>query len=208
MLLSGGGALLQNQAQQDQADEKRQILNRQMERDNAATDKATALVQTEGQNYGMDQRNQQLAANEDKAYQQAQTDIAGAGGALVDTAGDAGNVSADFLKDKASRTIDEGTRLTSIAREAAKNRSAGGLMNDDALRRAGLAGNLQNLWGTTKNMDSATRNDADSVQTPGYGLLGSIASAAGGAMAGKAGAGVSWDPDGSYGLKYARGIGR
>ncbi len=183
LALAAGGTVMQASAQQDAADEKRSILNRQMERDDAATDKANQLVNTEGQNYGMDERTKQLATNESKIYDQTQSDLASAGaGGTLNTSGDAGNVSADFLKNKASRSIDEGTRLTSIARAAAKSRSAGGLMNDDALRRAGMASNLQNVWGTASNMDKATRADAENVQAPAYGALGSIASAIGNTM--------------------------
>lgn len=208
LLVAGGGAILQSQAQQEKADDQRRILNRQLERDTQASDKATALVQEEGQNYGMDARQKQLQEQEAQNYGQIQADMTGAGGAAVNTAGDAGNISADFLKDKASRAIDEGTRLTGIAREAAKSRSAGGLMRSDALRRAGMSGNLQNLFGSNANMNRAAQNAAAGVQEPGYGVLGSIASAAGGAMAGQgAGAGVSWDPDGSYARKYALGRG-
>ncbi len=208
-LLAGGGTLLQMSAQQDAADQKRSTLNRQLERDDQAQKKAIGLVQQEGQNYGIDERLKAMQGQEDQTYAQTQADIQGAGGAQVNTAGDAGSVSEDFLKGKAERAITEGTRLTSIAREAAKARAPTGLMSDDALRRAGLAGNLQNVWGTNSNMARATGTDADGVQEPGYGALGSIASAiapaVGGAMSKSAG--VSWDPDGSYSRKYARGIG-
>jgi hypothetical protein len=43
---------------------------------------------------------------------QTQADLQGAGGATINAAADAGNVSEDFLKTKAARAIEENTRLT------------------------------------------------------------------------------------------------
>lgn len=178
LLLSGGGALLQSNAQQEQADQKRATLNQQLERDADASRKSTALVQGEGQNYGVDARRAALEDQQGKTFTQIQSDMQGAGGAgAVPTAGDAGAVSEDFLKEKAGRAVTEGTRLTDIAREAAKSRAPGQVQGSDGLRKAGLAGSLQNIFGTNTNMAHATVNDADAIQEPGYGALGSIASA-------------------------------
>lgn len=211
LLLSAGGAVLQQSAKQDAADQKRETLNRQLERTDQTQKKATALVLDEGQNYSMDNRLKQMQAAEDQTRGQIETDIQGAGGASVgEPSQDAGNVSEDFLKSKAARAITEGGRMTEIAREAAKTRAPGTLLSNDALRRAGMTSNLQNAWGTNTNMARATGNDADSVQEPGYGALGAIASAVAPATVGMMGkgAGVSWDPDGSFSRKYAMGMGR
>lgn len=209
MAIAAGGTALQMSAQQDAADERRATLNRQLERDDQSQNKAIDLVQKEGQNYGMDERLKAMKGQEDQTYAQTQADMQGAGGSLVNTSADAGNVSEDFVRGKAERAVTEGSRLTSIAREAAKARAPSSMMSEDALRRAGMAGSLQNTWGANTNMARATGIDAQNVQEPGYGALGAIASSIApsvGGMMGK-GAGVNWDADGSYGRKYARGMG-
>lgn len=184
--LAVGGKLMEMQASQEQADERRRTINQQLERDDKATQKAIQIVQKEGGNYTTPNRQDELVKQQDKTYQQIDADMQGAGGASVNTASDAGNVSEDFLKTKAARAVDEGTRLTSIAREAAKSRAPGQLMTNDALSRAGMAGNLQNIWGTNSNMANATGIDAQGIEAPAYGSLGSIASAIGTGAAMKA----------------------
>lgn len=176
-----GGTALQMKAAEDQKDERRSVLNRQLERDDAATGKAIQLVQDESGQYTMPNRLDAMQKQEDQTYQQIEADMQGAGGAMVDTASDAGNVSEDFLKTKAARAVDEGSRMTSIAREAAKARAPGSLLSEDALRRAGMAGNLQNIWGTNNNMARATGQDAEGVEAPMYGNFGKIASTLGSA---------------------------
>lgn len=178
LALMAGGTGAQMLAQQDAADERRSMLNQQLARDKAATGRAIDLVQQEGQRFTPQARLQGLQGQADTAYNQAQTDLGGAG-ANLDTAGDAGNVSSDFLKTKAARAIDEGTRLTSVAREVAKARAPGMLGAEDSLSRANLAGNLQDLWGTNRRMAGATQLDASSVTEPAYGAFGKVASALG-----------------------------
>jgi hypothetical protein len=131
----------------------------------------------------MANRQQGLQQAEDKTLAQTQADLQGAGGATINAAADAGNVSDDFLKTKAARAIEETTRLSDQAREAAKVRAPGQLQMDDSLSMARLAGSLQDLWGTTKNLAGANGMDAQSVQAPGYGQLGRVASAVGTSMA-------------------------
>lgn len=177
------GTAMQMQAAKEQRDDRRSMLNRQLERDDAATTKAIDLVQDESGQYTVPNRQQAMQEQEQKTYDQIQADMEGAGGANVNTASDAGAVSEDFIKSKAARAVDEGNRLTAVAREAAKSRAPGQLMSEDAMRRAGMAGNLQNLWGTNKNMGRATGIDAEGVQAPAYGALGALASAAGQGMA-------------------------
>lgn len=173
------GTAMQMQAAEEQKDDRRRLLNQQLDRDEQATKKAVNLVQDESGNYTLANRQEALQAEQGKTFDQIQADVQGAGGASVSTASDAGNVSEDFLKTKAARAIDEGTRLTSIAREAAKSRAPTQLMGTDALRRAGMAGELQSLWGTNNNMGRATANDAEGVQQPMYGSLGTVASSLG-----------------------------
>lgn len=183
LALSVGGALMQNSAKQDQLSQKRSIMNRQLERDDQATNRALDLTGQEGQRYNVDARTQALADQEQKTFDQTQSDIQGAGGGAVKTAGDAGNVSSDFLTTKAQRAVDEGTRLTSLAREAAKTRAPGMLGTTDAQSKGNLAGTLQNLWSTNNNLSRATQLDADNVEEGASGGLGALASAVGGGLA-------------------------
>jgi hypothetical protein len=183
LLVSAVGTGVSLYAQNEQEKDQRKILNRQLERDEKASDKSAQMVLDEGQRYTQQNRQEALQQNEQKAYDQAQADISGAGGASISAAADNANVSDDFLKTKAARTVDEGNRLTSIAREAAKSRAPGMLGLDDSLSLAGMSGGQRSLWGTTKNMSGAAGLEAQSVSQPAYGALGKIATAAGGALA-------------------------
>lgn len=176
MAIMAAGTMAQMSAAQQAQNQKRNMLNQQLEREGEATDKSVELVQDEGKNYDSKTRMQQVKGAEDKTYAQSRADLEGAGGGLVNTATTAGNVSDDFLKAKAQSAVDEGERLTEVAREAARTRAPGVMQMDDSLRMAGLTGNLANVWGGVKNMHRATENDVNSVTPPGYGALGSIAS--------------------------------
>jgi hypothetical protein len=182
MLIAAAGTAATIAGQRQQERKQRQILNQQLDRESQATDKTAQMVQDEGQKYTMANRQDALAQTEQKAYDQSQADLNGAGGTNIATAADNANVSDDFLKTKAARAVDEGNRLTAVAREAAKARAPGMMNLEDSLSMAGLAGNLQNTWGTVKNMGAASGLDAQSVQLPGYAQLGKIATAVGGAM--------------------------
>lgn len=183
MIIAAAGTVAQMSATNEANKERRSILNRQMEDSEKATDKSIDLVQQEGQRFDQQQRLQGLDQAEDKTYQQTQADIQGAGGASINAAADAANVSDDFVRTKAQRAIEEGTRLTSIAREAAKARAPGQLRMDDSLSMARMAGELGSTWGTARNMGRARGMAAQGVEEPGYGNLGRIASAVGGGMA-------------------------
>lgn len=184
LIISAIGTGASMMAQRDQAKERRNILNRQLEQNDKATDKSVKLVQEEGKNFDQQSRLAGMQQREDKAYDQAQADIQGAGGTMVDTAAGAGNVSEDFLQSRAARAIDEGNRMTSIAREAARSRAPGMLQFDDSLRFAGLSGDLQNIWGSARNMARANTLEAQGVEPPAYGALGTIASSIAPAMGG------------------------
>lgn len=183
LILAGAGTAMQMSAAQKERDEKRGILNRQLERDDQAAQKSAQEALMEGQRYTQPAREQALQEAQDKTYAQTQADLQGAGGATINAAGDAGNVSDDFLKTKAARAIEESTRLSEAAREAAKARAPGQLRMDDSLSMARMAGDLGNLWGSTRNMASANGLEAQSVEQPGYGNLGKVASALGNGMA-------------------------
>lgn len=182
-IIMAAGTAASMSAQREAQKERRSILNRQMEADEKATDQSAALAQQEGQRFSGQARAEGLQQQEQKTFDQTQADLGGAGGANIAAAADSASVSQDFLKTKAARAIDEGTRLTTIAREAAKQRAPGMLQLEDGLSMAGLSGNLQNLWGTRRNIGRAAGMDAQNVQEPGYGALGRIASAVGGGMA-------------------------
>jgi len=194
MALSLGGYLMNSNAQQEAADEKRNILNQQLARDEAAQKKSTQMVTDEAKNFSGDKRLNDMATNEQAISTQQNADLqAGAGGNQVgsfDTSGDAGNVSEDFIKGKAQKAVSEGNRLTSLAREIAKTRAPGVLQNNEAERRADLSSTLQNLFGSNSNMAKATENDANSVQADTG--LGSLASAIGMGMMSR-GKGFGWE---------------
>lgn len=182
-IIAAVGTAASMSAANRQEKERRQILNRQLEREDQATDRSTALVNDEAQRYSMQNRQQGLQEAERKTYDQTQSDLQGAGGASISAAADNANVSDDFLKTKAARAIDESTRLSAVAREAAKARAPGMLGLDDSLSMASMAGDMGSLWGSTKNMNRASGLQAEAVNEPAYGGLGRIATAVGGAMA-------------------------
>jgi hypothetical protein len=183
LALAGAGTAATLIGQQQQASEKRGILNRQMEEQDRATKKNTQMVEDESQRYSMENRLQGLEDAEKKTYEQTQADLTGAGGASISAAADAGNVSDDFIKTKAARALEEGNRLTSIARESAKSRAPGLLNLDDSLSMARMKGEAGSLWGTTRNMSRANSMTADSVGPSGLATLGTIASAVGNGLA-------------------------
>lgn len=120
------------------------------------------------------------------------------GNAIIDTSGDNGAVSKDFLTSKADRALSEGTRLTSIAQQLAKVRAPGQVQQQEGERRADLTQSLGSMWGSTKAANDADQLDAQGIQTPGYAKIGRLAqmaalaylTAGGGAAAGGAGAGA------------------
>lgn len=173
-LMAAGGTAMQLRAQSDAASERRQILNQQMDRTEAANRKAADLVQQEAENYSPDARREALTQQEQKALAQSQADLAGAGANVIDTAGGGGNVSADFLKTQADRQISEGTRLVGLAREAAKVRAPSLQGEADSRRRADLAGRLQDNYGANARMAEAAKSDAAAVQPGAYGSIGQM----------------------------------
>lgn len=171
-ILLGGTTLLQLNAQQEAADQKRRILNNQMTQNEKATDRAISLVQQEGLNFSPEARQQALAAQEQATYDQAAKDLKlGAGGGAIDTAGGQSNVSAGYVKALADKELGETSRLSQVAREQAKVRAPIQLGQTDSLRRADMASNLQNIFGGARNMSGAAGLDAQAVEEPAYGAI-------------------------------------
>jgi hypothetical protein len=166
--------------QQQQASERRDIANKQMERTLRAQEGADAKINAEGKQYAPDARAAALEGQQQATFDQAQKDL-GSAPTIIEGAGDTGNVSSDYLNAKAGTALTEGNRLTAIARELSKTRAPGQLMTAEGLRRANLTGELSDIWGTDRRAANAAQLDAQNVEEPLYGSLGKIASAAGGA---------------------------
>lgn len=185
LALMAGGTIAQMQSQQDQVDRRRSIANRQLQRNDQTFTKSNDMIQSEADNFDPTKRK---AAMEDQQAQNLDTSLAdlkaGAGGGdvgAVQTSGDAGNVSEDFIKAKAGRAATEGQRITDIAKELSKTRTPNQLLQTEGQRRGDMASALQNLYSTNQNMASATSNDAETVGDNGLGTMGSLASAIGSA---------------------------
>lgn len=179
LALAAGGTGLQMIGQRQAAGERRNILNREMERANQTQQTATTKVLEEGRKFNPEARLQSMRDAEQSAVSQSAQDLGG--GAAVNTPTAKGAVSADYLKAKADSAISEGNRLTAIAREVAKARAPSTMQNQEALRRANLTGDLGSMWSTMRNMGQAGQRDAEAVEDPWYGQLGKLASAVGSA---------------------------
>jgi hypothetical protein len=207
-ILAAAGTAASVVGQREANQDRRAILNRQLETTDQASDKANSMVLDEAQNYAPDARLKALQDEQAARYARTQGDLqsagaTGAGGALIDSAGDAGNVSQDFLTAKNDRMASEGDRLGTIASELAKTRGVGGLLQKEGMRRGGLAGNLSNLWSTTRNVTGAGGLDAQNVQEPLYGQLGGLAAQMA-MLYGGAGAGTPATSGAEYGLGTAQ----
>ncbi len=167
-------------AQHQQASERRDILNAQAEKTHQAEDKSQQLVAKEGTNYQGDARAAAMQQQQQATMAQSQKDL-GVAPTIINGAGDAGNVSSDYLTAKADTALSEGNRLTAIAREMSKTRAPGQLQTAEGLRRANLAGSLQDLWSTARNGANAAEMDAQNVTEPWWGTAGKLVSAGAGA---------------------------
>lgn len=201
-----GGTAASMYGQQQQADERRDILNKQYERTKQAEDTSAKAVTKEGESYQGDARATALGAQQQATLAQSQKDL-GSAPTIIDGAGDAGAVSNEYMTAKADKALSEGTRLSAIAQEMAKTRGVGQLQQTEGLRRANLAGSLQDLWQTNRNQTQAAQNDAEGVQEPWWGQVGKIAAAAGTAY-GASGAGAAPAANSAnYGLTGATALG-
>lgn len=198
-ILAAGGTALQMKASSDANKERRGIINAQLARDEETAKKGAALVLEEGEKLNPQTRQENLQTQENQISAQQMEDLkTGAGGGEIgsfNAAGDAGNVSSDFVKEKAARAVTEGNRLTDVAKALAKTRSSGTLQSNEALSRADLAGDLNNLYGANANLGRASSNDASAV-VPNQGLvgLGTVASMASMIGSGMAASGFGTSP--------------
>lgn len=185
-----GGSLLQQKAAAQQADEQRAELNKALTRTDQTQKKANTAIGEEAAKLAPAARmatlNSQVAANDGRAT--ADLQAAGAtesgGNAIIDTSGDHGAVSKDFLAAKADRALTEGSRLTQIARQLAAARAPGQLQEQEGLDRADLGERLGDWWGTTKSLANANAISSGNIEMPAYGALGGLASQLGAAYAG------------------------
>lgn len=195
LLMAAGGTGLGIAGQQQAADEQRSILDRAQRRASKMQSDSMQKILNEAGTMAPTGRADAMATQADKNYQQTQADLTGgaaldgSGNAIIDTAGDAGAVSSEFMKRKADSALAEGARMSAIARELAKTRSSGDVMRAENQRRAAVTGDVNSLWSSTKNMNNAAMQDAESVQQPWYGQLGKIGLALAGQMAGQGGGG-------------------
>lgn len=177
------GTAAQINAQNEQARNQRKLVNQAYDQLEAGTSKTSQAIAKAAQQYDAENRQQGMdAATQQIQAQQAQ-DLGGAGATMINGAGDAGNVSQDYLSAKADRAVSEGTRLSKIAQQIAKTRAPGALTTKEGLNNAGTMADVSSIWGSTKGIAGALTNDAGAVQEPVYGQLGRVASSIGGAMA-------------------------
>lgn len=202
-----GGTVASVMAQQQQQQDQRDILNKQAEKTHQAEDQSAKLVTQEGTNYQGDARAAAMQAQQQATMAQSQKDL-GVAPTIIEGAGDAGNVSKDYLTQKADTALSEGNRLTAIARELSKTRAPGQLQATEGLRRADLAGTLQDLWSTTRNGANAAEQDAQSVTEPWWGTAGKLLAAGGTAygMAQPTGAATGAGGYGLTGAKLGEGV--
>ena len=218
LLMMAGGTGLSIAGQQQAANERRDMLNRAMTRTDQTTGRANDMLLGEGANYAADKRAQAMQQQADTNLAQSNTDLRGAGAtdeqgnAIINTSGDAGAVSGDFLKAKADKALSEGQRLSAIAQQLSRVRAPGQVAANDAQRRAGVQGDIGSMWSTTGNLNRATELDAQNVQEPWWGQLGKVAAMVGSAAGGMPGAGLGMDAGlsgmqlGEMGARAASGL--
>ena len=165
-------------------DQRRSDLNHAMQRTNKTQDDASAKIVQESQSLAPTARQQAMDTQAATNVAQSTGDLKGAaaldanGNAVIDTAGDRGNVSQDFMTAKADRALSEGQRLSSLASAMAKTRAPGQVATDEAQRRAALTGDLNSTWSSTRNLNQADTLKAQERQAPLWGQLGGLAAQA------------------------------
>lgn len=186
-----GGTVLQQRAAQQQGDEQRSELNQALGRTQQTQQKANTQIEAQASNLAPIDRAAALDALATANTQQSKAELGAAGAtdaagnAIINTDGDHGAVSKDFITAKADRALQEGNRLSAIAQQLAKTRSVGQLQQNEGEQRANLTQALSSLWDTTKNENDANQITAGGIQPPAYGTLGSVASTVGSVWAGK-----------------------
>lgn len=179
-LVLGGTTGMQIAGQQAQKREQRRILNRALDNTQRTQQQGAQMLLDEARKIAPANRQQALADQEAASYAQSQKDLGGVmnpgtGGAIIDTAGSAGNVSKDFVRSSADKAITEGSRLMAVAREAAKVRAPGQVLAKEGQGVADLTGRLNSMYGSNRNMANAAELDSQQVDEPWYGKLGKIA---------------------------------
>lgn len=188
LIISALGTAASVAAEQQAQGERRDVLNQQFTKTQEAEDKNSQLVTEEGKKFAPEDREGALNTQQQQNYEQSQRDL-GSAPTIIAGAGDAGNVSSDYLDAKSSKALTEGGRLSALARELAKTRSPGQLTTAEGLRRASLAGELGSMWASSRRGTQAAEAEAKTVETPWWGTAGKLASA--GASAYGAGAGAA-----------------
>jgi hypothetical protein len=190
-IIAAAGTAVKMRADQQQAQEQRQQLNAALSRTDETQKKANAAIGEEAAKLAPTARMANLNNQAGADVTQAKSDLTASGAtdsggnSIIDTAGDGGAVSKEFLTDKADRAISEGTRLSSIAQQLARTRAPGQLVEQEGQGRANLTEQLANMWGTTQNLNSGNATTAQGIQEPGYGQVGQLAASLGSAYAAK-----------------------
>lgn len=190
-ILMAAGAMAKNAAASKQADQQRSQLNAALTRTDHTQQKANSLIEGEASKLSPVARAAAMSMQADTNAAGAKSDLAASGAtdsggnAIIETAGDNGAVSKEFLTSKADRALEEGSRLTAIARQLAQVRAPGQLQEQEGQDRADLTEQLGNMWGTTQHLNDANSATAENIPLPGYGALGDVAQAAGAAYGGK-----------------------
>lgn len=205
LAIAGAGAYAQHRGDTMAAEDRRGVLNRQLERTDKTQDQAAQMVLDEGNKLNPAARALDMQSQAEANYQQSVKDLQGAhqgaGGDLVGgPQAPTARVSDDYrLAQDASGAV-ENNRLSAIARELSKVRAPGQVGATEAQRRAQLSQTTGSLWGTNQNYDRAAQLQADSIDSPWWAKLGGLAKqaglayalgGAGGGGAGAAGRGAS-----------------
>jgi hypothetical protein len=182
LAVAAAGAYAQHRGDQMAADDRRGVLNRQLDRTQKTQDQASQMVLDEGQNLNPAQRALDMQAQAEANYTQSQKDLTGAHtGAGADLIGGqpTARVSDDYRAAQTAVGATEGDRLSAIARELSKVRAPGQVGASEAQRRAQLSQTTGSLWGTNQNYDRAAQLEANSIDSPWWGKAGGLAKQAG-----------------------------
>lgn len=175
--LIAAGTAMQVAAQQQQARQQRTILNRQFEAQDKTQQEATKDTLTEAQNMTPGAQMAAMQAASDKGAAQTMADLKGAGADIIDTA--PGRTSGAFAQALQTRTAEEGTRASKIARELASVRAPGLVQAANARARSALAERLGSQYASQRALAQAAQLDASSVERPIYGDIGTALTLAG-----------------------------
>lgn len=181
LAIAAAGTLASARADQVQGTQRRDKLNEALMRTDKAQGVTDTKVLNEAQTLSPVARAAAMTTQANTNADASKADLAAAGAtdangnAIINTSGDDGAVSRDFLTAKADRALTEGSRLSAIAQQLAKTRAPGQLEQQEGQRRADLGENLGSMWGDVKADNNATQLDAEGIQAPMYGKLGKLA---------------------------------